>query len=269
MSIEPREAPRVGRVLVVDDEALGRENLCRALAAHPAWALAGECADVPSARAFLDGGTADLVFLDIRMPGESGLQLARELAARPAPPLVVFVTAHDAYAIEAFTVHALDYLLKPIDDERLARALERAAALIAQRQLAAHADALRAWAASGKIGDTPGTGGPYLRQLNVRSVGRIDCVRLEDVRWIEAAGNYVELHLAGRRLLHRIPIGTLERHLDPASFMRVHRRALVRLDQMASLRTAADGSRSVLLRCGSAVPVSERTFGKLRSKLRD
>jgi DNA-binding LytR/AlgR family response regulator len=253
------------RVLIVDDEEPGRINLRYALQAHPGWQLAGECADAASARAFLGAQPVDLVLLDIHMPYESGLQLARQLADQPQPPLIVFVTAHDAYAIEAFTVHALDYLLKPVDDDGLARALSRAAALIEQRQLAAHANALRAWTASAAP-PAKDTAPAYLRQLNVRSVGRIDCVRLEDVMWIEAAGNYVELHVGQRRVLHRVPIGTLERHLDPACFVRVHRRALVRVDQMATLKRGPEGAQ-LLLGCGSVVPVSERHLGKVRSLL--
>ena len=221
------QAPK--RVLVVDDEAPGRDNLRYALQQQTGWQLAGACASAADARAFLALPAVDLVLLDIHMPRESGLQLARELSSESTPPLIVFVTAHDTYAIEAFAVHALDYLLKPFDDEDLTRALSRAAALIEQRQLAAHAHALRAWAAPPA----------YLSQLNVRSVGRIECVRLEEVLWIEAAGNYVELHLADRCVLHRVPIGTLARHLDPACFVRVHRSVLVRAEQIAALHTGA------------------------------
>jgi two-component system LytT family response regulator len=253
------------RVLIVDDEEPGRINLRLALGAHPSWEIAGECADAAQARAFLATQTVDVVFLDIRMPRESGLALAHELALQAAPPLVIFVTAYDTHAVEAFRVHALDYLLKPLDDLDLAKALARADALLAQRQLAAHTGALRDWSASTQrhAGQAP----VYLRQLNVRSVGRIDFVQLDEVMWIEAAGNYVELHLAQRCVLHRVPIGTLERHLDPARFVRVHRSALVRLDQVAALRTGADGASMLTLRCGSLVPVSERHLARVRKLL--
>lgn len=136
------------RVLIVDDEAPGRINLRLALGAHAAWEIAGECADATQARAFLATHAVDVVFLDIRMPRESGLALAHHLAQQAAPPLVIFVTAYDTYAVEAFRVHALDYLLKPLDDTDLAKALARADALMAQRQLAAHTGALRDWSAS-------------------------------------------------------------------------------------------------------------------------
>jgi DNA-binding LytR/AlgR family response regulator len=259
-----------GRLIIVDAEEPGRINLRYALAAHPHWQVAGECADAAGARALLasmhGAAPVDLVLLDIHMPGESGLALARELAAQDHPPLIVFVTAHDAHAVEAFSVFALDYLLKPVDDEDLARALGRAEAAIAQRQLAAHAHALRAWADSLRPQAQAGQSA-YLRQLNVRSVGRMECVSLDEVMWIEAAGNYVELHLAGRCVLHRVAIGTLERHLDPACFMRVHRGALVRADQITALETGPDGVRSVLLRCGAKVPVSDRHLARVKSLL--
>lgn len=245
------------RVLVVDDEELGRTNLRYALRAHADWVLAGECSDSVAVRAFLKVQCVDLILLDIHMPSESGLQLARELSLQAAPPLIVFVTAHDAHAIEAFSVHALDYLLKPIDDGDLARALSRASALCEQRQLAAHANTLREWAA----------GPAYLNQLNVRSAGRIECIQLEDVMWIEAAGNYVELHTTRRRILHRVPISTLERHLNPACFVRVHRSALVRIAQVAEMRTGPGGIRTLLLRSGSEVPLSDRYIDKVRAAL--
>ena len=253
------------RVLLVDDEEPGRINLRLALGAHPSWEIAGECASAAQARAFLATQTVDVVFLDIRMPRESGLELAHALALQPAPPLVIFVTAYDTHAVDAFRVHALDYLLKPLDDADLARALTRADALMAQRQLALHTAALRDWSASHQrdAGQPP----VYLRQVHVRSVGRIDVVQLEDVMWIEAAGNYVELHLAQRHVLHRVPIGSLQRHLDPATFVRVHRSALVRMDQVTALRTGADGGAALTLRCGSAVAVSERYLARVRGML--
>lgn len=258
-------APARKRVLLVDDEEPGRINLRLALGAHPSWEIAGECASAAQARAFLATQTVDVVFLDIRMPRESGLELAHGLAQQAAPPLVIFVTAYDTHAVDAFRVHALDYLLKPLDDADLARALTRADALIAQRQLALHTAALRDWSASHQrdAGQPP----VYLRQVHVRSVGRIDVVQLEDVMWIEAAGNYVELHLAQRHVLHRVPIGTLERHLDPALFVRVHRSALVRLDLVVGLRTSPDGAVGLVLRSGSLVPVSERYLPKVRRLL--
>ena len=246
------------RALIVDDEEPGRANLRYMLAAHPGWEVAGECASAAAARAAFDAQEIDVVFLDIQMPQETGLALARELALRPEPPLVIFATAYNEHAVEAFEVHALDYLLKPFDDQRLAQALERAAAMLEQRQRAAYARAMRAFAA-------PEQG--YLQQLNVRSVGRIECVQVDEVLWIEAAGNYVELRLPQRRVLHRVPLARLEQHLDPASFLRVHRRALVRTGEVAALERDAEGGSQLLLRCGDRVPVSERHLAAVKALL--
>jgi len=246
------------RALIVDDEEPGRINLRYGLAQHGQWQVVGECASAAAARSALAAQEADVVFLDIQMPGESGLALARELAQGEAPPLVVFVTAYNMHAVEAFEVHALDYLLKPFDDQRLAQALERAAAMLEQRQRAAYGRALRAFA-----GPAPG----FLQQLNVRSVGRIECVAVEEVLWIEAAGNYVELRLAQRRVLHRVPLGRLEQHLDPGQFLRVHRSAIVRSSEIAGLEKDAEGGSLLVLRCGDRVCISERYLAAVKARL--
>ncbi|CAN7642771.1 LytTR family DNA-binding domain-containing protein [Pseudoduganella sp. LjRoot289] len=249
------------RALIVDDEEPGRINLRYALAEHAAWEVAVECASAAAARAALaapDGHGIAVVFLDIQMPQESGLALARELAQREEPPLIIFVTAYDAHAVEAFEVHALDYLLKPFDDQRFAQTLERARAMLAQRQRAGYGAALRAYALPQP---------DYWRQLSVRSVGRIESVQLEDVLWMEAAGNYVELRLATRRVLHRVTLSRLQQHLDPACYVRVHRSAIVRATQIASLAANGDGSYQAALRCGDTVSVSERYLAAVKALL--
>lgn len=246
------------RALIVDDEEPARINLRCALADHPGWQVVGECASVAGARDVLAGHEVDVVFLDIQMPAESGLVLARTLAAASNPPLVIFVTAHNLFAVDAFEVHALDYLLKPVNDERLAGALARAALMLAQRQRGGYGQALRAYVADQ---------GQYLTQLSVKSVGRIECVQLADVRWIEASGNYVMLHQAGRSIMHRTPLIALARRLDPACFMQVHRGAIVRLDQLQALDAVGDGTYRLLLKCGADVGVSERYAAQIRARL--
>ena len=243
--------------IIVDDEAPGRTNLRLAMDAHPGWRLLAECAGAAAARAALAATAADVVFLDIRMPGDSGLLLARELAAMDAPPLVIFVTAYHAHAVDAFDVHALDYLLKPLNDARLAQAVERAGALLRRGQRGAYGQALR--------GFTQAAGAGYPERISVRSVGSVEQVRVDDILWLEAAGNYVNLCLAGRQVLHRIALGRLETLLDPAIFLRVHRGAIVRRDQAARLETVGDGSYRLVLRCGAQVAVSERYVGTLRA----
>ena len=247
------------RALIVDDEALGRVNLRDALAEHSAWTVVAESASVESASAVLAAQEVDVVFLDIQMPRQSGLVLAGALAAQAAPPLVIFITAFNAFALEAFEVHALDYLLKPINDERLAAALARAESMLAQRQRAAYARALGAYAADA---------GAYLRQLSVRSVGSIESIQLADVQWVEACGNYVQLHLAGRSVMHRSAVSRLAERLDPADFMQVHRRAIVRLDQLACLDITGDCTYRLRLRCGAELDASERYVPAIKRRLR-
>lgn len=256
------------RVLIVDDEEPGRINLRYALARHAAWTIVGECASAAAARELLRTQEADLVFLDIQMPRESGIALARSLCQLEHPPLIVFVTAFNTYAVEAFEVHALDYLLKPFGDERLAQALERAAAMLAQRRLAGFVAAQRAYVAA-HAEPQPPPQQQYWQQLSVRSVGRIECIRLDEVLWLEAEGNYVRLHLARRALLYRMPLSRLEQHLDPARYLRVHRRAIVSVEQGASLSVSGDGSYRLALRCGAVVDVSERHVDAVRARLRD
>lgn len=247
------------RYLIVDDELPGRTNLRLAMAAHPAWELVAECGGAAAARAALAAHAVDLLFLDIQMPGQSGLALAREISRMLEPPLVVFVTAYGEHAIDAFEVHALDYLLKPLDDARLAQAVERAAAMLRQRQREAYGAALRRF--------VDGSDGRYPEFLSVRSVGRIERIKVGEILRIESAGNYVELHLAGRTVLHRMTLGRLEALLAPEEFVRVHRGSIVRRSQIASLETRGDGSYWLNLRCGDAVAVSERYAAALKLSL--
>jgi len=250
------------RYLIVDDEAPSRANLRLALAAYPDWWLAAECDGAAAARAALAEHEVDVIFLDIQMPVESGLVLAREISRLRAPPLIVFVTAYSEHAVDAFEVHALDYLLKPLSDARLAQAVERIGALLGQRQREAYGAALRDYVDAGA-----GQAAERLERINVRSVGRIEQIRVDDILWIESAGNYVELHLEGRAVLHRITLNRLEALLDPAAFLRVHRSAIVRRSQIARLETVGDGSYRLTLRCGAAVAVSERYLGALKSAM--
>jgi two-component system LytT family response regulator len=249
------------RYLIVDDEAPSRANLRLAMGAHPDWGLVYECESAAAARALLSGQGVDVIFLDVQMPVESGLLLARDICRLPEPPLIVFVTAYGEHALDAFEVHALDYLLKPVSDTRLAQTVQRCAAMLQQRQREAYGAAVRDCIDAGAGRQTK-----YLKHINVRSVGRIEQVAIEDVLWVESAGNYVELHLAARTVLHRITLNRVECLLDPAHFLRVHRGAIVRRDQIGTLAATGESYR-LLLRCGGAVAVSERYLGALKSSM--
>ncbi len=273
---EPARAslPQPVRALIVDDEPLARLNLQRALEPFPHWRLQAACADAAAALVEVAREMPQVVFLDIRMPRTSGLVLARRLSEFPAPPLVVFVTAYENHAVEAFELHALDYLIKPFDDARFAMGLQRIEALLALRAEAAYGDALRGFLAdAAPDAALPAEGLPhttrYLRQFSVKSVGRIDLVRVADVRWITAAGNYVELHLEKGSLLHRVTLTALEARLDPAEFLRVHRRVIVRRTECRSLAVTGDGTYSLRLHSGPRVSVSERYVDQLRASMAD
>ncbi|WP_449406202.1 LytR/AlgR family response regulator transcription factor [Massilia phosphatilytica] len=250
------------RYLIVDDEAPSRANLRLALAAHPDWLLAAECDGTAAARAALSVHDVDVIFLDIQMPAESGLVLARAISRLSAPPLIVFVTAYSEHAIDAFEVHALDYLLKPLNDARLSQAVERIGAMLGQRQREAYGAALRDYVDAGAD-----QAKAALERINVRSVGRIEQILVADILWIESAGNYVELHLAGRTVLHRITLNRLETLLAPDDFLRVHRGVIVRRGEIARLDSVGDGGYRLTLRCGAAVAVSERYLGALKSAM--
>lgn len=255
------------RVLVVDDEDLGRRNLRVALSVHPGWQVVAEAASADAAEAALHAQPdIEVVFLDIRMPRRSGLALARALAQREPPPWIVFVTAFDEHAIEAFELHALDYLLKPFSDRRLAAALARVEQMVRLRQRAAFGGALRGYVAEEERRERSGVA--YWETVSIRSVGRIDTVSLAEVLRIEAQGNYAALHLAGRRLLFRVPMSRLERHLDPAVFLRVHRGTIVRRDQAQTLRVLPGGGHELAMRDGSRVAVSERHVAAVKDAMR-
>ena len=251
--------------MIVDDEALARSNLQLALADVANWRVIGLCADAAEARLVMARQAPDLVLLDIQMPRQHGLSFAAELARLPTPPLVVFVTAHDEHALAAFDVHAIDYLLKPVDDARLARALQRAEGLLTQAQQASHAAAGLSAYVREQEAQVQHQALPELEQLVVRSVGNIERVAVRDVRWLASAGNYVELHLADeRRLLHRATLSALEARLPRGEFLRVHRTALVRPAEIVSLAVAGDDAYSASLRNGQQVPVSERYVKEVR-----
>lgn len=249
------------QVVIVDDEAPARFNLACTLDSQRDWQCAGSCSSVEEARQLLAHTAVDLVFLDVQMPRENGFVLARELSRLEEPPLVIFVTAYDSYALEAFDVHALDYLLKPFDNQRFEKSLQRAEAMLLQRQKKAYGEALRSYI---QDAEQPDLAARYLDKLSVRSVGKIESVVVSDILWMRAAGNYVELHTQHKMILHRIPISQLAARLDPTRFIRVHRSILIDIGQAAVLTAQSDDSHQLSLRCGAKVPVSERYLEQVR-----
>jgi two-component system LytT family response regulator len=257
LNMRPVERARTAvRALIADDEEPGRTNLRLALAAYPHWQVVSECSSAAGVRSALASIPADVVFLDIQMPGESGLSLAASLCAMQKPPLVIFVTAYSSYAVDAFDLHALDYLTKPWHSKRFGQAVERAESLLALRQGEHYREAM--------LNCLNDTGADYLDALTVRSVGLVERIPLAQVQWISAAGNYIELHLHARCLLHRVTIGKIEARLNPLDFLRVHRTAIVRRAECTALHTLGDGRYQIQLRCGAVAPVSERYVDAVR-----
>ncbi|MBP6669274.1 MAG: response regulator transcription factor [Gemmatimonadales bacterium] len=227
------------RVVLVDDEPLARRRLREMLADHADVRVVGEAEEAAGALAMVRAERPDLLLLDIRMPGEHGLALVRRLHLTPAP-YVIFVTAHAEHAVEAFDAEAVDYLLKPYDEERLARALERARGALARRRPPA-----------------------YLQRFAVllgRKTGYLPVARVD---WIEGGGNYARLHAGKEVHLVRTTLTALERELDPARFARVHRSAIVALDQVRELESLGGGEYRLLLKDGTRLPVSQRYRARL------
>ena len=246
---------RTRTVLIVDDEAPAVANLEWLLARRPQWRMLASCRSSEQARERLRAGPVDLILLDIQMPGQSGLEFARELCRQPGAPLIVFITAYDEHALSAFDVFALDYVLKPFDDERFDLMLRRAAQMLALNQQAALHGAVHDYLQD-READAAGQAAPPLQQLVVRTAAGLERVAVDDILWLGAAGNYVELHLAGRVLLHRSTISAIAERLPAQDFVRVHRTAVVRRSAIAGLRSDSDGCYAVRLTQGATVRVS-------------
>jgi len=256
------------RTLIVDDEPLARRGLELRLKEAADVQIVGQCANGREALAAIAELAPDLVFLDIQMPGLSGIDVVKQVP-QESMPMVVFVTAFDKFAIDAFESHALDYLLKPVDEDRLARALDRVRAQWQQKQAAAQREQLMALIADltdkGEIEPealAAAAGAAvrrYATMLPIRS-GR-ETIRLDvtTIDWIDAAGDYMCLHAGGATHVLRATMKELEDMLDPAVFQRVHRSTIVNLARVRSLRPHVNGECFLRLLSGQEVKLS-RSF---------
>ena len=260
------------RVLIVDDEPLARRRLRALLSAHDDIAIVGEAEDVHGAVRAARALLPDVMLLDVRIPGGDGFDVARRLLARGAEglevtPFIVFVTADPTAAVSAFDVEAVDFLLKPYDATRLARALDRARASVERRERSADGGAGAGEASTADMADPPGVTGSARRwreRFVVIQGRRRLLVPVSAVTRIEADDNYVILHAPGARHLVRQSLRALERDLDPARWVRVHRSVMVCRDEIREVVTRPDGDWEVRLSDGTTVRVGATYRNRLR-----
>lgn len=237
------------RTLIVDDEPLARERIHSFLAAESDIQVLAECGSGEEALEAIRKQKPDLVFLDVQMPGLNGLDVLRSLDPG-LMPVVIFVTAYDQHALAAFEVHALDYLLKPFKQARFKEALQRAREQVANKN---------AGALTHQLLDLLGERKPetaHLTRLAVKTADRILFLKAEQLDWLEAAGNYVVLHVGKQTHILRETLGSLEAKLDPERFLRISRSALVNVEQIKELQPLFKGEYAVVLQGGQQLTMT-------------
>jgi len=260
------------RALIVDDEPLARRGIRQLLEACTDVSVVGECRNGREALAALDTLAPDLVFLDVQMPELDGLEVVRERGAARMPH-VIFVTAYDEFAVRAFETHALDYLVKPVNEVRFAAALDR------MRERMRFTEALELTRRIGDLlasHDKRGDGDVTTRNAALLPARRLvvptstgDLVLdVDEIDWIQADDYYAAIHARGRRHLIRESLASLEQRLDADRFVRVHRSAIVRLDRVREMRSISAGESVLVLRDGTRVPVSRRRREQVADLLR-
>jgi len=252
------EATKI-RTLIVDDEELGRDRIQALLEQQPDVEIIGVCTDGASAVETIERAQPDLVFLDVQMPGMDGFEVIENLDPTRLPA-VVFVTAHDGHAIRAFEIHALDFLLKPFDQTRFEKALERARAQLARNKGPAIDSRLVS------LLEELREERKYPERLIVKSSGRVFFVRTEEIDWVEASGNYVKIHTKAEAHLLRESMKNMEAKLDPKIFVRIHRSAIVNIDRIKELEPWFHGEYIVIMRDGTRLTAS-RVFSDRLSAL--
>jgi two-component system LytT family response regulator len=256
--------------LIVDDEPLARRTIRDLLAEQPDIEIIGECSDGFEAVAFMQRTLPDLLFLDVQMPGLDGFEtLARIEPARI--PAIVFVTAYDQYALKAFDVHALDYLLKPFNDRRFREAVQQARTQIELKEISKVSQSLL-----NLLGDRsvlPEPAQPQLSRKNsltrfmIKTRGRVIFIEASQVDWISADDYFIKLHVDGKTHLLRISMNELEEKLDPKTFMRIHRSTIVNFDRVKELRQTASGEYVVVLKTGLELKISRGRRERLQQLL--
>ncbi len=238
------------RTLVADDEPLARERIVTLLQEEPDIEVVAECQDGESAIESIRRLSPHLVFLDIQMPAGDGFGVVDRLEGHRLP-MVIFVTAYDAHALRAFEVHALDYLLKPFDRDRFRRAIARAREELAQVESGRLAREVLALAS-----DRQADRGTRRSRIVIKGNGRVFFLPTRDIDWIEAAGNYLKLHVNGEGHMIRQTMAAMESDLDPSLFVRIHRSTIVNIDRIKELQPLFNGEFLVILRSGARLTLS-------------
>jgi two-component system LytT family response regulator len=248
------------RAIIVDDEPLARERLATLLASEPDMEIVAQCRDGEEAVAAIQEHSPELVFLDVQMPQMSGFDVI-ETVGTEKMPLVIFVTAYDQHALRAFQVRALDYLLKPFDRDRFSEALTRARKQIEREETGDLGRRLLALVKDLRRDQ------PRSDRLVVKSGGRLFFLRMDEIDWIEAAGNYVRLHVGNTSHLLRETMNAIEGRLDPEKFFRIHRSRIVNMERIQEMQPWLNGEYAVVLRTGTRLTLSRGYREKLQERL--
>ncbi len=246
------------KVLLVDDEPLARINIREALQPYSNWQVVGELSSGQSIAAVMKQLQPDVIFLDIQMPGENGIEIAQKLMQSEGFPQIIFVTAYDEYAVNAFELCALDYLLKPFDDERFSQSIKRLEHVLNHQ---AQLQPLQQWQKHHLQQQQK------LDKILIRSVGSIRIIPVAEIFWFASCGNYVEVHHQEGMHLHRVSLSFLETRLDATEFCRVHRSAIVKISVIKEFKTADDQTHRLVLSDGSLVKVSPVYKERLLARL--
>jgi len=258
------------RVLIVDDEPLARQRLEDLLEQEEGVEIVGTADNGDAAIQAIHDWKPDLLFLDVQMPGKTGLDVMRELGPETMPA-TIFVTAYDQHALKAFELAAVDYLVKPFDDERFEQAFRRARRMIDLEEVGRLRSQLLAALQGGPAGSAPssadGKRSEYLERIAVETKGQVRVVPVKQIDYIVASGPYAELYVGDKRYIIRERMQTLEERLDPARFFRIHRSAIVRLDLVETLIRNPGGDYALQLKGGVRLKVSRSRFEELEKRM--
>lgn len=256
-------------ILIADDELLARRRISKLLHTQTGVEIIGEAKNGLETVSMIESRRPELVYLDIQMPDLDGFGVLKQIP-QDIMPLIIFVTAFDQYALKAFEFHAMDYLLKPFDDDRFEDALTHAVSQIRRQKLDDFNDKLMALMENFDAGNTaqpPATENHYLQRLAVKSSGRVYFLKTEEIDWIEAAGVYVNLHTGRESHLIRESISKLESQLAPAQFLRIHRSTIVNIDKIKEMQSYFHGEYIVIMKDGTELKLSRSYRDKLQAVL--